>query len=177
MIDMAIRFVGNIDLIWLQRSQQFNQIAQDRAALISSRLTVHGSVVILLDRRIGLVFLCELLLDYLAVCALVQVAQVAVRIAQHDEVIGFSTQNPKCGAALDLAEARKRYEIVGTDLIARLMGDASCPVGEANPAGDRNNLPSRTAGQRLHDNPAQPMTSSSGCGAKTTIDSGRVDWD
>jgi hypothetical protein len=111
----------------------------------------------------------------LVIGAVVQVAQIAVRIAQHDEVVGFSTQNPKGRAALDLAEARKFKKIIRTDLIHRLMGDPAAAAGKPSPlviATTFTRAPCASARMMM---PAQPMTSSSGCGAKTTIEPGRVD--
>ena len=49
MVHVAIGFVGNIDFGGLQDGQQFNQVAEHGAALVKSRLAMHGSVVVLLD--------------------------------------------------------------------------------------------------------------------------------
>src|SRR5215467_16245290 len=103
MVDVAIGFVSNVDFSGLQRGQQFNQVAQHRATLVRSRLAMHGSVVILLDQRIGLILFGELLAEDLVIGAVVQVAQIGIRITKYDKVSGSSTQNLKCSAALGLA--------------------------------------------------------------------------
>src|SRR5215472_5783471 len=65
MVDVAIGLIGNVDLGGLQGGQQFNQVAEHGAAFVKNRLAMHGSVVVLLDERVGLIFLGELLADYL----------------------------------------------------------------------------------------------------------------
>src|SRR5215469_9405497 len=103
MVDVAIGFVRNVDLGGSQRGQQFNQVAEQRATLVRSWLAMHGSVVILLDQRIGLILFGELLAEYLITGAVVQVAQIGIRVTQYNKIIGLSTKNLKCSAALGLA--------------------------------------------------------------------------
>lgn len=120
-VDVAIGFVGDVDFCWLQRSQHFNQIAEHGTASVSGRRAVYGCVGNPSESMRMSRFLGELLADHLVFGTLIQVVQFAVRIAQHDEVIVFSTQNPKCCTALHLAETRKCDKIIRTDLVHRFM--------------------------------------------------------
>src|SRR5215467_4202614 len=56
MIDVAVGFIGNVDLVGLQRGQQFNQVTEKRTALVRNGLAMQGSMVVLLNERVGFIF-------------------------------------------------------------------------------------------------------------------------